>query len=689
MANKILKTCIVITVLISLYVGSIYYASYGEDLIAYVSLVVFNAIRIFTLEPVLELADLAEATFGADAFMPKSAYHLYVIAVYMAPICTAGIIMSTVRGARYTFLMVLFRIKSIFAKDSIAVFGQNDMVRKLIENEKVLSGNKRRLFYVYTNMNNDIDEKLFYINNDAILISKDKIFVDGRIGKQFVKILNKISCMFLFNEDTMTNFSELIKFDNFINDNMSNIKNDTSVYCYAEEYNAKTMINEYIDELNAKRKKANLSLVCNYETFDLAQLRVRAMLNDEKHMVVKDTHKANIHNVIIGFGRLGKAIFDEILNESVYNQDGIIDIDILSNDMENEKNYILNKISYDYVYKIDENHLQLSNVDNRADGILNIYFHNVDINDKAFYQTLASINDRDISNYIDNIYICAKVVSTSIQALNVIQKLIKEKDDFGQKENINALDSSKMSIYIRLESDTDMVSFIDKSNDLDFKNTSLIKSLNEILSIDTIINEDNIKKAIKFNYIYNYLASRIDALLYGEDKKAFVDLFLNNSIVFNYDNAIKEWKENVYVNREASWYQALHTKVKKYIIDENKLEDKIKKQLFDLFAKKYKDFDELLTYLESILSSELMQMIKTEHRRWNYNKAFNGFSYKKDLQKVKSMVNGKEKTINIDKVYKLKHNCLLTFDELLKNCPDTIIYDLIPLIYIYMGISKN
>lgn len=673
--KKFKWACGIISIILSIYVGSIFYASYSDNIVAYFLLIFENAAKCFAASPILKLSEVAEVTLTKDGNADEFLFFLYAIAVYLAPICTAGIILDTFKGVQYALFSFIFNIKSAFSKDIILIYGYNDMTKTLIENERE-KGNKK-LFYIVTNDDIKLTDKLYYIKHNTRVFNFEDFYRKFEViaEKILLRLINKANIILLMDYDSTSNFSILIKLDKFINKENKNINNKFDIYCYVEDYHSKLMINEYIDEINKKRLDEKQEIKCNYETFDISRLRARQLLKNEKNKVVKNIKKQDIHNLIIGFGRMGHAIFDEILNESVYNQNGRIDIDIIGYDIDIEKNYILNKISTDYIYKINDDHYELSKNDNRSDGILNIRFYNLDITDRAFKDKLIEIDRRDNgNNHIDNIYICPKKEEICIRTLNIVNDLIKEVDDFGIKtKNSNGtydINSANISIYIRLETNNEMVNLIDKSEDFLLKNVQMLIPKKDVLEIDVIKDYANKDIAIKFNYIYKLLSDKIYAAMENGQKLAFDD-FANSARKIDWEQAKMLWNKTIFTNKEATWYLSLHTKVKKYLLEECDKQNKTESELKELLSINNNNISEFVSYIESHINSDLLQFIKIEHRRWNYNKAFNGFSYY-------------ENVTNDDKKYKKRHDCLLDFDNLLKKKADTIIYDLIPLIYIYI-----
>ena len=675
----------VLCLIVSLY----FYANKGYGALGYILLVIENIIKTFIGNSPLKLADIVGLKLSDTSFVNSLFILIYALIIYMAPIFLAAAVVSEFTSFRIKFRKFFFNINIKNSDDDIIIFGYNDMVRDFLEN-KIDKKEKTRIIVVSKEEISD-KETLRYIRNKILFINKNILESNENDKKEIYEIMNNIENIYLFEKDDLVNYSYLIDVFNYYEKEEAkkeNKKNCIKLYCYAEDYQANVMISKYINEKLTKKNDNNKLnvLISDYNVFDVSTLRIRQLLN-KKELTINKYDKPNTHSIIIGFGNLGHAVFNEVLNKSVYNQNGKIRIDIISNDIDKEKNYILNRVSGSYIKnpKIngerDENHLELSSdseLGYRCDGQLDIWFHKENIENKSFYRTINGIL-QDNKGDIDNIFMCTGESSTTIRAMKALQDLnITHSELF--KKGVN--------VFLRIDNNYTLYNNVEKvTNNNDYLNILKIPSAKEVLHTNSIENKDETKKAIAFNYVYFIISDEINKIINNKNsswneikdkvnkfkenfKNADVDKVLNDKSNDAKEDDVKkgvvEWKKSDYASREATWWSVLHLKVKKELLDNEKLYDKkeIKNELEELFRKKFDSKESLIKYLNEASDIKLFDFIKLEHRRWCYMKALDGFHY--------------DEVANRDQ---LKHNCLLTYDKLKEKVPETILKDLIPLIY--------
>ena len=675
----------VLCLIVSLY----FYANKGYGALGYILLVIENIIKTFLGNSPLKLADIVGLKLSDTSFVNSLFIFIYALIIYMAPIFLAAAVVSEFTSFRIKFRKFFFNIKIKNSDDDIIIFGYNDMVKDFLEN-KIDKKEKTRIIVVSKDEISD-KETLRYIRNKILFINKNVLECNKKDKKEIYEIMNNIENVYLFEKDDLVNYSYLIDVFNYYekeDNKKDNKKNRIKLYCYAEDYQANVMISKYIhNKLEANNGNNKLSkLISDYNVFDVSTLRIRQLLNN-KDVKINKYEKPNTHSIIIGFGNLGHAVFNEVLNKSVYNQNGKIRIDIISKDIDKEKNYILNRVSGLYVKnpkingKRDENHLEISSdseLGYRCDGHLDIWFHKENIENKSFYRSINGILQENKGD-IDNIFICTGESSTTIRAMKALQDLnITHRELFEKGVNVFLRIENNYTFYNNVKNVT---------NGDDNLNIIIIPSAKEVLDTNGIENKDETKKAIAFHYVYDIIDKEIDNIIENENSswdkiKDNVNTFKNNlkntdiekvtkdknnnNVENSAKKGIEQWKALDYARREATWWSVLHLKVKKELFDNEKLYDKkeIKNELEGLFRKKFDSKESLIKYLNEVSDTKLFDFIKLEHRRWCYMKALDGFHYDEVANRAQ-----------------LKHNCLLTYDKLKEKVPETILKDLIPLIY--------
>ena len=653
----------------------------------YALLVFENTIKSYFAQSPLKISDVASVKLSENELVDKVLVFLYSVAILIAPFFTLTKVLETSRNIKLAIKTFAFKFFFKKKNDNVLVFSYNKFVKAFLENE---IKNDRKII-VITKQKVDIEEKLYYIDNDVWIIDETLLNnSEEKEKKQFIKLIDKIKYIVFLNENEVNNYTHLNDFySNLVEANIDT-KNKKMIYCYAEEYQTKAMINDFLYDAtvkldkDSKEKKYENGIIEDYKVFDLSSLRARKFLCENK--VVTNIEKSDIHNVIIGFGRLGHAFFDYILNGSVYNQNGSIRIDVIGNDIDIEKNYVLNRISERYFTKIDDYHISLPGLEEsdktKCDGKLDIYFHNLSIEDRSFYDELLEI-DRESKSGIDNIYICTRKDSITISALNTIKKVLDRHSDFG---------SNDLRLYLRMETnsnlpilnDEKLMEVLNSSINSRIDKIPIITSESEVLKIDIIEDEENTNMAIIYNYIYGKLYDAVYDILNSKSESKFFDISsiskLKDNLSESYNKewlkAKNDWRTNVFYNRQSTWFLVMHNAVKKTILETKENKDKnfivnLKEELKECLSSSFKDEEQLRKFIKDNDKSILFDFIKIEHRRWNYFTGFGGFCY--DVHKNKQ---------------KYKHDCLLSYEELVNKKIDTVLYDLLPLNYLLFYDAK-
>lgn len=660
----------ILLILLCAFVSTKFYATKEFNALEHALLVIENTIKTFFGNSPLKLSEIMSTKLSDNDLYDKVLVLIYAIVIYISPALLVASVITTLTSVKIKLYEYSFKLSLKFKNNSIIIFGYNDMVENFINNE----ANKNRKIIVVTSNVLSNDDSINYFKKNVWIVNSNAIASnnDRELDKIF-SLINYVKYIFLFDEDALANYTLALSISDYLIKSI-HISEKKKIYCYAEDYHAKVMISNYFNNIINNTDNGSKIQIDDYNVFDISSLRARKFFEGENNKVVTNFDKNNIHNVIIGFGNLGHAFFDEIVNRSVYNQNGELRIDIIGNDIDIEKNYILNRISNSYVYCVDDNHYELSNTNERCDGKLNIYFHNASIENKDFYNTLKGIAT-DSTDGIDNIFICTKVESITIRAINTLEEM-KVKHDELFKNNVKL--SLRLEHLNKYSNANQLTNQLSKNG---FK-WEIITTSSEILTMKMIENVENTNIAVVFNYIYSKLSDSIYNILNGSKNS---NCFFDFNVINNLKQSLKKgtleyelleakdlWRELDFPKRHATWELVFHNQVKENIMEYKKdssgknVYDKnqIKFELLEL-GKKVFDYNTLKDYIKSTADSKLFDFIKIEHRRWNYSKAFTGFHF--DLNGDKN---------------KYQHKCLTTYKKLVENAPDTVLYDLIPMIYL-------
>lgn len=657
-------------IFLCVFVSNKYYATQDFNTLEHVLLVIENTLKTFFGNSPLKLSEIMSTKLSDNDLYDKVLVFIYAIVIYISPALLVASVITTLTSVKIKLYAFLFKLSLSGKKDSIIIFGYNDMVKSFLNNE--ISSKRKIIVVTNTALNND--ELIEYFKKNVWIVNSNAIESnDSKDLDKLFSLINHVKYVFLFDEDALTNYTLALSICDYLLEAPVLVEKK-KIYCYAEDYHAKVMLSNYFNNIINKQESDTDIQIDDYNIFDISSLRARKFFENDSNSIVTNFDKDNIHNVIIGFGNLGHAFFDEIINRSVYNQNGELRIDIIGNDIETEMNYVLNRISNRYVYRMSDNHYELSNTDDRCDGKLDIYFHNASIEHKDFYNVIKGIATES-KDGIDNIFICTKQESITIRAINILEEMkAKHGELFNNNVRLN-LRLEHLNKYSNTQKLTDQIS----QNKFKWE---IITTASEILTMDMIENVDNTNMAAAFNYIYNKLSDSISNMLYNDAKpNSFFDLsainilkqaFKKGASAKEEADAKEQWRKLEFPKRHATWELVFHNKVKESIMDykkdstgKNKYDKKeMRDELIEL-SKKVFDNKTLKEYINSSSQSKLFDFIKIEHRRWNYSKAFTGFHYDPKGDKNR-----------------YQHRCLLTYDKLVENAPDTVLYDLIPMIYL-------
>ena len=671
----------------------------------YILLVFENTIKCFLLQPNLKLSELA--TLVESQGINYSFFILYALAIYLAPIFIGSVFIDSLAGLKSAVYSVLHSIRFYFTdkKNIYLIYGYNDDVFTLIKNEYKNKGQKK-LFYVicddrdFEKNISDEDKNIYYRMNARILskstITKEFVIRNTKFSIDF--LLKKIDSFILFDSDNGCNLEMLKMLHKKIVDYGIKSKN---IYCKCNDYYAKQLINDYIFSKKDELDKSN----CNYEAFDFYEISAKCMFDEKniEHNIAnitqetKDIRNKNVKTIIIGLGDYGRAIFDETINDSVINQNGKIIVDIIDKDIVNAKSTILNKTDSKYVKKAKDEHdeecYEISNKDGACDGLLRIYFHEMKVETNDFRDCLTEIFERN-DKQIDNIFLCTRENDEStVRAFSAIMNFVFSNNyitsicEYNDSKNANKkyrIDDMKTNIYVRIKSAED--DWIGSYNMCGLENYIVsMPDKSEIYNIKNIKNEKALKNAKNVNCIYELMGDVIHESLDAKssisfskliDKEFVKELLLDESDDREVEKKPREkWRALDYSTKVSNIFLQSHTKVKVALLRKDEYRSKVFNQLEQFLNIKFNSQSDVKNYFVEHKDDELFEFAKLEHRRWCYNRAFNGFEYGEGNNKI-------------NKLFRKIHYCLVPYDKLLEVSPDTLTYDLMSLINIYNNKNK-
>jgi len=264
--GKVLTVLAALSFLIACVEGFLFYEEYAQFGLFRVILTLQNSCKAFLFNPSLSAETVLSTLTGEISTFELYIGLAYVVAAFVAPLCTA----TALFVAAERFFRTRLRAWRIRRREGILVLGYNEDVKMLLKNQNWGEADSAPVVHVIANV--DIPEKeelalmkqnVFFRRMDCIYASEEsmrELFADIQSGR--------IQKIFLLEDAAMQNVSlylrlcELTKQENLF-------AKDAVCCCRCGESYARELIGDYFD-----MEKPRLGLYL----FDLAELRVRKTL---------------------------------------------------------------------------------------------------------------------------------------------------------------------------------------------------------------------------------------------------------------------------------------------------------------------------------------------------------------------------------------------------------------------------
>ncbi len=605
--------------------------------------------------------------------------YLYIVAVCITPLMTIAVIRE------YLVDFINHRKKDIPRHPAeISIYGQSSISDNIIHS---IPKDKALVYY----MSQEISDwdKASYIERGIYPAIEPK-YGDVEAFNKYHLLQSKY--IVLADEDPIANFNVLGKIIRYFKlyekesnaGNASEQQAGTKIMILCENLHVKKMYQKLFTDASCE-KPYGKSILSNVDLMNIAphKQEARRMIKDHPlyHYQLKtyDPRRAetpsfwNQHIVILGFGALGQEMVLQCMNAAVLHSQSTIRFDIYDSNMNGTKGEFLKNFALTAFKQIRvgslitpgiysrsaEDYLELTD-SGSIDGILRIYFHEVDVNTVELEKSLYDINQIMPITYGA---VCFADDENAVTAVMAFDKVLSKEE----KENV--------VINLHLESDEDVCRFID-SDKIGFKNVKVSGRSNQNFNLDYLMDYADNFEAKKFHYIYKNLGDKkLNAW------KSAMEVYRSQKTDDWVSDFDKVWNETELSNKESSRtiYQYQNNKVFKaaeyyYRTHINEMgaltfedyfalvTDGIRRDCFDEIFKTITDYIEMYegqTLVDAInKNAGLREFGAMEHRRWcNYNYTI-GFEY--------SVVRAKP-----DK----KHCDLLKWDDLSLKDPGVIPYD--------------
>lgn len=602
--------------------GLMYYHG-TENTFLKISLNIQNAIKAYKIDPDIKQSEAIRFLSQSGGGVIKTVItYLYCASVIIAPFCTVGALTVLIlKPANYVKGLLQRR-----HEHSILVLGtgsyQANFIYSLAKDCNVT--------VIETGTVND-EKKLKYLNHGIKFVQKYSDMPMANVLKTLK--LSHFDNFLLCDDNIMENIENMRLLLN------SNISGKTAggtyqqIYICCNDSSMGEIIKQYYDRLDSK--------VIDINIIDINQMAVNKMFNEHPVFMANDKNNLDVHMGIIGFGEFGQRTLIQALNMSVLSADSNICIDVFDKNMDDIIGAFMKHFSVDildglrFVSKeiflgeqTEYYELKLPVADNNLfsmDGSIIIRFWKTDAQTLQFNKIFKSCNASMPFTYI---VIAMSDTHSMANTIIELKQLLYKKDS----------PKVKPPIIIRTKSKNNIVEIYRDDNLFE------ITQNNDIFSYESLTNHKIVDEAKLFNHRYNVLYDVISS--YKADGKVLDDQFMltieehltEDQLRIEHDSRALDdaWHKMKIFDRESSIAQAMHQSVKDWLINHE-----------HAFS----------------LETDKEELERIEHRRWTVFMVTHGFKYEK----------ADKKDLNAR-----THPCILNWEQLKIEKPDTLEYDYTP-----------
>lgn len=634
--KKIVLVLAFIAAMALLVGGYTYYAFlYPGDFWINIGMALQNCMESLLFNPVLPIQDIiSNEAFTANLDSGKRLIILfYSLAMILAPFVDILIIFSVMDSILHLFVGVEFK------KRRILIVGYNDKVRKVIERK-----NENGKVYLWTDyfLSTEEERDLYFknvivkMNGFSLGDSPDKYEKQKSKFNKFMKRKN-ITDVLLLDESDAKN----IQYYMALSSCEVCKKRTIHFYVYDQTFDAGNMLREYFDrKLETSKNLAKQAENYNKETYN-THMDLRIFNYDQIQAEVLfdklPLYKGNVsggkdvHLLIVGGDSLCQYIALHAMNQGVFAPDNKIYIDIVNDNIDEIQRDLSSRLNKDLV-SYDNGEFSIKS--DRIDGSLTIRLTECGPMDPELISVLHNLQESSAGaftylvigseNADENLHTFRSIGADYLFAL-------------GQGVPV----AMRMSYSAELKAYLSSYSWC--------KELYLMGEDEEYIGLDQIVNLDEEASIRTYNRTYEDMAN---ARIYSSGKDA--------------DNPEKDeilWNMQEYYKREVNRALYHHRTVKNHLYSDY---GNSKEEMQRFWAQTVAENDGKAQAWSDYLLKEgeypiLLEMARTEHRRWSYFLASEGWRY----NPVKKDPGAR------------MHDCLCNWDDLVAKRPDTVIYDLI------------
>lgn len=623
--------------------STLYYSAQGLNWIEALYGGIHNCANAFALDPELFAGDIYEQMLSSGASLAMERCALYLVALYLAPLCSAAVLFELIR--------VVIGKRLVHGKDYVVIFGYNPRTEALIQQKP-----KDTVFCICTDQELE-KQQLLALHKQKCVVYHDDYSQDAY--KQLCahmpnKWFQRTKRILLMEENEMDNFSLYMSLTQGIEESDSAADCLKVLHVAIHQPETVTLIQN--DHDNAKPdKNQNQPVNCGHDTHILNLELLRALtLLKEKPLVSPSIWEKpdaspsdlDIHVLIVGYTPFTSQLIRCILNQGVVSAQNKIIIDIVACNTTGGQ--------LDFQSQFHSTMSKGKNYGSGLDGSLEINFH--DIQDPVSPDFLTQRCQEAPFTYV------AMCTQDICQNMKWALSLSRWMDESGKEDCYN-----DVPIVVKTHTNAEISNYVSRSEH-QLQRLYALPSDQDILTLDAIcdaqVETDQVSANDWYNHLY-YCFSRDEGARPPEKHKA--------------------WQDLSYEKKESSRFSAYHSPCKiqylKWLMGDD-YESKLRQSIANAIGEENLtrmlsaqptvavDYDTVVDKIRA--DTCLFQLLAMEHRRWSYFSLTQGWCYQ--LTK-----NAKRRNTPY----------LVTFDVLCETRPDVAPLDLLSYIALLGDASKE
>ncbi len=634
--EKLTGFLVVFTLVFTILEGWDFYSD-QEDIVLRSLLIFQNTFQAFLLNSTISLEDAIDSMSKNPSLFRHLVVYGYAVSQVTAPVVTAAALYRTIE----LFFRRYRKDRRPKTGEPVMVYGYNAFSRRMLLSAHGLGYRP----YIVPGRKLTDEEELELLKHRIQIIEKVE-----EAGRELPLIRHFV----LADEDIAADLSAFLAVQK--KDRNLGLNPDCRFYIYYDDPGDR-WLSEKVYLKAVEDDEYNVTRSTDIEFFDLSEIAARKATERAPMHAYQDRYGwdyKNFHMLIVGFGQMGQQLLMKALNQGVFCSGGDMTIDIVDHHARENSSLFFKQFRSKVERPSPMEYVVRTPV---GDGCLRIRMHEIEARFQEFRDCLEEVAAAD--NPFTYGIICLNDNAASIQALSVVQDLIRDAE--GQKP---------FPVVMRLRGDAKENLFIQIEKALDFTYCIPFEQTN--VTLDDIFRNDTELEARKYNWIYNEITFSEKQEDTGVKDNA--DTEADNGIPATMDVSVDaktlrdSWLKMQVFQRDSSRALYDHKPVKDRLLAEEGIWEKLQEAIGPngrLLSRRGNDLAmegddaQFLRKLEA--EPEVLELIKTEHRRWDYYMISQGWRY-----------------ADVKNPDRKENPCIADWERLCKVRPDTCKYDLIP-----------